>query len=67
VESEDGPAAATIAELAARVRLAAGDPSGAAQLLGVAIAQRGTLDHGDPERKIKKVVKMRRIEKEEKK
>jgi tetratricopeptide (TPR) repeat protein len=49
VESKDGPAVATIAELAARARLAAGDPSGAAQLLGVATTQRGTLDRGDPE------------------
>jgi hypothetical protein len=49
VESKDGPVTAGVAELAAAHALAEGDPLTAAALLGVAAAQRGSCDLGDPE------------------
>jgi tetratricopeptide (TPR) repeat protein len=48
-EAKDGPVTATVAEVAARLALAEGDASAACLLLGVATAQRGTLDHGSPD------------------
>ena len=47
--SADGPVTAAVAEHAAAHALAGGDARTAADLLGVAVAQRGTLDVGDPE------------------
>jgi hypothetical protein len=49
VESKDGPVTAAVAELAATHALAGHDPLAAATLLGVAAAQRGACDLGDPE------------------
>jgi predicted ATPase/DNA-binding SARP family transcriptional activator len=49
VESRDGPVTAAVAEVAAQLALAEGDPRCACLLLGVATAQRGTLDRGSPE------------------
>jgi len=47
--SKDGLVTATVAEWAAAHALAGGDPEAAAALLGVATAQRGALDVGDPD------------------
>jgi hypothetical protein len=47
--SDDGPVLGQVAEAAARWALATGDPARAGELLGVAIARRGTLNLGDPE------------------
>ena len=49
VASKDGPVTAAVAELAAAHALAEGDTLGAAPLLGIAAAQRGANDLGDPE------------------
>ncbi|WP_219415813.1 ATP-binding protein [Pseudonocardia nigra] len=49
MEAQDGPVAAAVADLAARFALEANDPACAAELLGVAAAQRGAVDRGDPE------------------
>ncbi|ODT97871.1 MAG: hypothetical protein ABS81_29185 [Pseudonocardia sp. SCN 72-86] len=49
IDSHDGPVAAMVVEVAAGFVLASGDADGAGFLLGVATAQRGTLDHGNPE------------------
>lgn len=49
VDSHDGPVAATVVECVAEFALAGGDAEGAGFLLGVALAQRGTLDHGNPD------------------
>ncbi|GEL18783.1 BTAD domain-containing putative transcriptional regulator [Pseudonocardia asaccharolytica] len=49
VESRDGPVTAMVAELAARFALRETDAATAGLLLGVAAAQRGTLDRGNPE------------------
>ena len=49
VESKDGPVTAAVAEQAAAHALAEDDPLAAATLLGVAAAQRGACDLGDPE------------------
>ncbi len=49
VEGGDGPVSAMVAEVAARLALAEDDPGGAAMLLGIAAAQRGTLDLGSPD------------------
>ncbi|GAY12663.1 BTAD domain-containing putative transcriptional regulator [Pseudonocardia sp. N23] len=45
----DGPVSALVVEHVAGFALANGDPEGAGFLLGVALAQRGTLDHGNPD------------------
>lgn len=47
--TRDMPAAAAVAECAARWRLDAGDPRGAARCLGLAAVLRGVLDEGDPD------------------
>jgi hypothetical protein len=49
LESKDGPVTAVVAETAARLALAGGDAERAAGLLGVAAAQRGEPDRGNPE------------------
>lgn len=49
VAAEDGPVTALVAEVAAALALAEDDPEAAATLLGIAAAQRGTLDHGSPD------------------
>jgi predicted ATPase/DNA-binding SARP family transcriptional activator len=49
VEGNDGPVSALVAEAAAQLAHAEGDDPGAAELLGVAAAQRGTLDLGSPD------------------
>jgi hypothetical protein len=49
LESRDGPVTATVAELAAVHALADGAADRAAVLLGVATAQRGAPDLGDPD------------------
>ncbi len=49
VEASDGPVAAVVAETAAQLAHAEGDDRCAAELLGVAAAQRGTLDMGSPD------------------
>ncbi len=49
VGARDGPITALVAEVAARLALAEGDAATACLLLGVATAQRGTLDLGSPE------------------
>ncbi|WP_433278403.1 BTAD domain-containing putative transcriptional regulator [Pseudonocardia xinjiangensis] len=49
VESRDGPVAAAVAEVAAQVVLADGDAECAGLLLGIAAAQRGAIDRGNPE------------------
>nr|WP_281172581.1 BTAD domain-containing putative transcriptional regulator [Pseudonocardia spinosispora] len=48
-DDPDGPAIALIAEHAARWALLRNDPVRAAELLGVAITRRGTLDRGNPD------------------
>ena len=48
VGADDGPVSGMVAEVAARFALAEDDPGAAAVLLGIAAAQRGTLDHGSP-------------------
>ena len=48
-EANDGPVSALAAETAAQLAHAEGDDPGAAELLGVAAAQRGTLDLGSPD------------------
>ncbi|MGW0894205.1 BTAD domain-containing putative transcriptional regulator [Saccharopolyspora sp. NPDC002578] len=47
--TRDMPAAAAVAECAARWRLETGDPRGAARCLGLAAVLRGVLDEGDPD------------------
>ncbi|QYN38632.1 AAA family ATPase [Pseudonocardia sp. DSM 110487] len=49
VETRDGPVIARVAEVAATLALAEGDPAGASRLLGIAAAQRGAVDLGSPE------------------
>ncbi|GAA1185977.1 BTAD domain-containing putative transcriptional regulator [Pseudonocardia alaniniphila] len=49
VESRDGPIAAAVAEVAVLVALAEGDAECAGLLLGIAAAQRGAIDRGNPE------------------
>jgi hypothetical protein len=49
VEANDGPVSALVAETAAQLAHAEGDDRSAAELLGVAAAQRGTLDLGSPD------------------
>ncbi len=49
LDSDDGPVLGQVAETAARWALAAGDAERAGELLGVALARRGTLNLGDPE------------------
>ncbi|MGD9986060.1 BTAD domain-containing putative transcriptional regulator [Pseudonocardia sp.] len=49
IASHDGPVAALVVEYGAQFALAAGDADTAGLLLGVALAQRGTLDHGNPD------------------
>ena len=49
IAGEDGPVSAAVADVAAQLALAEGDPGCAALLLGVAAAQRGTIDHGSPD------------------
>jgi predicted ATPase/DNA-binding SARP family transcriptional activator len=49
VETRDGPVIARVAEVAATLALAEGDPAAAGRLLGVAAAQRGAVDVGNPE------------------
>jgi predicted ATPase/DNA-binding SARP family transcriptional activator len=49
VEGRDGPVAAGVAEVAAQVVLAEGDAECAGMLLGIAAAQRGAVDRGNPE------------------
>jgi tetratricopeptide (TPR) repeat protein len=48
-ETRDGPVIARVAEMAATLALAEGDPAAAGLLLGVAAAQRGAVDVGNPE------------------
>jgi predicted ATPase/DNA-binding SARP family transcriptional activator len=45
----DRPTVASVAEVLADLALAEESPAGAARLLGLAVAARGTLDHGSPE------------------
>ena len=47
--SDDGPVLGQVAEASARWALAVGDAGRAGELLGVALARRGTLHLGDPE------------------
>ena len=47
--SQDGPVTAVVAEAGAQLALADRDPGTAAELLGIAMAQRGTLDMGSPD------------------
>ncbi|MEV1294616.1 BTAD domain-containing putative transcriptional regulator [Pseudonocardia sp. NPDC049635] len=49
MESNDGPVLGMVAEASARWAVATGDPKRAGELLGIAIARRGTLHLGDPE------------------
>ncbi|GAA1397428.1 BTAD domain-containing putative transcriptional regulator [Pseudonocardia kongjuensis] len=49
LQSNDGPVLGMAAEASARWAVADGDPERAGELLGVAIARRGTLHLGDPE------------------
>jgi tetratricopeptide (TPR) repeat protein len=49
VESRDGPIRSMVAEVAAQLAFADGDAECAALLLGVAAAQRGTIDRGAPD------------------
>jgi len=49
VAGGDGPVSAVVAEVAAQLALAEGDPECACLLLGVAAAQRGTIDLGSPD------------------
>ena len=49
VDASDGPVAAVVAETTAQLAHAEGDDASAAELLGVAAAQRGTLDLGSPD------------------
>ncbi|WP_214408182.1 ATP-binding protein, partial [Pseudonocardia lacus] len=49
IEGQDSPVNARVAEAAARLAFAEGDPERAATLLGVAVGQRGEPDLGDPE------------------
>lgn len=49
VDASDGPLSAIVAETAAQLAHAEGDDRWAAELLGVAAAQRGTLDLGSPD------------------
>jgi predicted ATPase/DNA-binding SARP family transcriptional activator len=48
-DSDDGPVLGQVAETSARFALAVGDAERAGELLGVALARRGTLHLGDPE------------------
>ncbi|MHA6623085.1 BTAD domain-containing putative transcriptional regulator [Pseudonocardia sp. DLS-67] len=48
-EAADGPVVAVVAEVAAALALDDGDAATAARLLGVAAAQRGAVDLGNPE------------------
>jgi hypothetical protein len=48
-DSLDGPVVAMVAEVAAALALDEGDPRSAGELLGVAAAQRGATDVGNPE------------------
>ncbi|ODU04476.1 MAG: hypothetical protein ABT15_16540 [Pseudonocardia sp. SCN 73-27] len=49
IASHDGPVAALVVEYGAQFALARGDADAAGLMLGVALAQRGTLDHGNPD------------------
>ncbi len=49
VEGRDGPIAAAVADVAARLALTRGEAERAATLLGIAAAQRGAVDLGSPE------------------
>jgi tetratricopeptide (TPR) repeat protein len=49
VEGQDSPVTAVVAEVVAQLALDGGDPDRAATLLGVAAAQRGEPDLGNPE------------------
>jgi hypothetical protein len=49
VDASDGPVSAVVAETTAQLAHAEGDDASAAELLGVAAAQRGTLDLGSPD------------------
>ncbi|BBF99740.1 MULTISPECIES: AfsR/SARP family transcriptional regulator [Pseudonocardia] len=49
LESNDGPVLGMAAEGSARWAVAVGDPERAGELLGIAIARRGTLHLGDPD------------------
>jgi tetratricopeptide (TPR) repeat protein len=49
VATQDGPVIAGVAEAAAMLALAEGDPAAAGRLLGVAATQRGAVDVGNPE------------------
>jgi len=49
VEGQDSPVTAVVAEVVAQLALAEGDADRAAALLGVAAAQRGEPDLGNPE------------------
>lgn len=48
-EAKDGPVRGQVAETAARLALAAGDPGRACDLLAEAVARRGALHLGDPD------------------
>ncbi|GEL23520.1 SARP family transcriptional regulator [Pseudonocardia sulfidoxydans NBRC 16205] len=49
IASHDGPVAALVVEYGAQFALTRGDADAAGLMLGVALAQRGTLDHGNPD------------------